>query len=74
MMSPIITPEYSYDRIYIAPITLATVIPFWARNTDNKNITTSILHHSPGVHMIVQLKPLSDFPPIAPERVSAAQY
>jgi len=68
----VITPECSYDRTDIAPTTPVTVITFPARNTYSKNITTSMFHRIPGVYETPQLKPLSDFPPIAPQMVSTA--
>jgi len=51
----------------MAPTTPTTVITFSVRNTDSKNITTSMFHRMPGVYVTPQLKPLSDFPPIAPQ-------
>ena len=72
VLKPIITPECSYDRTDMAPTSPATVITFPVRNTDSKNITTSMFHRMPGVYETPQLKPLSDFPPIAPQLVSTA--
>jgi len=61
------------QEVDTAPTTPAVAITFPNTNTNNKNNITYI-PLLPEVRETSQLKPLSDFRPTAPERVSAAQH